>query len=94
MFFEICSLKNFAIFTGKHLCWGLFLIKLQAFRPAIFLKRDSNTGVSFGYCEMFKNSGFYRKPQVATSDSPTTAELSQLGCLFFDFMPSHAFEFD
>ena len=25
--------KKIAIFTGKHLCWSLFLIKLQAFRP-------------------------------------------------------------
>ena len=24
--------KNFAVFTGKPLCWSLFLIKLQAFR--------------------------------------------------------------
>ena len=31
-FFKIVILKNFAIFTGKHLCWNLFLIKLQAFR--------------------------------------------------------------
>ena len=23
-------LKNFVIFTGKHLCWSLFSIKLQA----------------------------------------------------------------
>ena len=23
-------LKNFVISTGKHLCWSLFLIKLQA----------------------------------------------------------------
>ena len=37
-------LKNFAIFTGKRLCWGLFLIKLQVSRPATLLKRDSNTG--------------------------------------------------
>ena len=37
--FEINSFKNFAKFTGKHLFWGLFLIKLQAFRPATFLKR-------------------------------------------------------
>ena len=27
-------LKNFANFIGKHLCWILFLIKLQVFRPA------------------------------------------------------------
>ena len=53
MFFEINSIKNFAIFTGKHLCWGLFSIKLQAFRPATFLKRD--TGVSCGYRELYKN---------------------------------------
>ena len=32
MIFEISSLKNFAIFTGKHLRWVLFLIKLQVFR--------------------------------------------------------------
>ena len=30
MLFQIGSLKNFANVTGKHLCWGLFLIKLQA----------------------------------------------------------------
>ena len=38
-------LKNFAIFTGKHLCWGLFLIKLPAFSSATLLKKVSNTGV-------------------------------------------------
>ena len=38
-------LKKFAIFTGKHLCWCLFLIKLQASRLATLLKRDSNTCV-------------------------------------------------
>ena len=43
-----CSLKkavfkNLIIFTGKQLCWRLFLIK--AFRPATSLKRDSNTSV-------------------------------------------------
>ena len=29
-FFKIDVLKNFANFTGKNLCWCLFLIKLQA----------------------------------------------------------------
>ena len=29
MFFKIVVLKNFANFTGKHLCWSLFLIMLQ-----------------------------------------------------------------
>ena len=30
MFFKIGVLKNFEIFTGKHLCLSLFLINLQA----------------------------------------------------------------
>ena len=38
-------LKNFAKFTGKLLCWSLFLIKLEAFRPETFVKRDSNADV-------------------------------------------------
>ena len=44
--FKIDALKNFAVFTKKkHLCWGLFLIKSQAFRPTTLSKRESNTGV-------------------------------------------------
>ena len=38
MIFKIGVLKSFAIFTGKCLCWRLFLIKLQAFRPATLLR--------------------------------------------------------
>ena len=37
-------LKNLRNFKGKHLYWSLFLIKLQTFRPAASLRRDSNTG--------------------------------------------------
>ena len=43
VFYKKAVLKNFAIFTGKELCWSLSLIKFQAFVPA--LKRDYNTGV-------------------------------------------------
>ena len=32
--YEKAVLKNFEACTGKHLCWTLFLIKLQAFRAA------------------------------------------------------------
>ena len=49
MFFKIGVLKNFALFTGKHLCWNFFLIKLQVcnflvniakfLRTAFFIKR-------------------------------------------------------
>ena len=55
MSFKIGVQKNFAIFIGKHLCWSLFLIQLQAWRPATLLKRDSNIVVcSSQYREFFR----------------------------------------
>ena len=39
MFFKLCVLKNFIFFTGNHLCWSLFLIKLQTFRRAALLRK-------------------------------------------------------
>ena len=44
MFLKIGVLKDFANFTGKHLCWSFFLKKLQVLRPATLLKTDSSTG--------------------------------------------------
>ena len=42
-FFKIGALKNFANFTGKQLCWSLFLIKLQAlFLRTPFLQNTSS----------------------------------------------------
>ena len=32
MFFKIGALRNFVIFTGKHLCCSLFLLNLQVWR--------------------------------------------------------------
>ena len=49
MFFKTGAIRNFAVFTGKHLRWSLFLIKLQALRAATLFqpcpKSDFNTGV-------------------------------------------------
>ena len=45
MFCEKGAHKNFPDFTGKHMCWSLFLVKLQVFPGMqICQKRDSNTG--------------------------------------------------
>ena len=44
-------LKNLAILTGKHLCWSLLLMKLQAFKFATLLKRDSNRDVFHSHPE-------------------------------------------
>ena len=70
--FKIGVLKNFAILSGKHLRWCLFLTKLHAMRPAILLKSESIIDVlmfSSEYCEIFKNRSFYRAPLVAASNS-------------------------
>ena len=62
MFFKVNVLKNFAIFTGKPLCWSLFRIKLRAFRPAIYQKESLAQLFSCVYCKLFKHSFFYRTP--------------------------------
>ena len=50
MLYEKIVLKTFAIFTGKDLCWILFLKS--------FLKRASNTGAFCECREIFKNAYF------------------------------------
>ena len=61
MFFKIDDLKNYAIFTEKHLCGSFFLIMLQARRPATLFKKETPILVlSSEYCEIFKNNFFYR----------------------------------
>ena len=52
MFFQMGVFKNLAIFKGKK---GLQL----------YLKRDSTQVFSCEYCEIFKNTFFYRTPPVA-----------------------------
>ena len=66
-FFKVIVLKNFAIFTWKKLRLSLLLIKSQAWSPATFLKRNSNTGVFLPISRNFKNIFFYRTPLVDTS---------------------------
>ena len=47
VFYKKGVLNNFANFTGKHLCWSLFLIKLHAsgLKPITLFKKASNTCV-------------------------------------------------
>ena len=54
MFFKRHVLKNFTIFTGKHLCWSL--------------KKETLTQMFFCVLsEISKNTLFYRTPSVAAS---------------------------
>ena len=71
------ALKNFSNFTGKCLCWNLFLIKLQASWPATLLKRDSNASFfSLWNREILKSICFdehlfYRTPQFQPLLNPS-----------------------
>ena len=60
-------LRNFAKFTGKHLCQILFLIRLQA-EACIFIKKETLAQVfSSEFYKISKNTFSYRTPPVAAS---------------------------
>ena len=48
------SVKNFEIFTGKHLCSSLFLRKLQAYRLTTCFKKTPTQALSCEYCKSFE----------------------------------------
>ena len=59
MFLKIGAFKNFANFTGKHLCWSFFLLKFQTLRPATLLKSNYNTGIfSVQFAEFLRTPFF------------------------------------
>ena len=54
------------MFTRKHLCWSVPVIKLQAFRP---LLKETQTQVSpYEYCKIFKSTYFVEALQTAASE--------------------------
>ena len=65
MSFKIDAFKNFTIFTGKHLCWSVFVIKLPDCKPVNLLKIDFNTSVFLLILLYFSEQLFYRTPSVA-----------------------------
>ena len=65
IFFKISVPKNFANFTGKRLCWSVFLIHLQALGLQLYQKETPTQVFSCEICETFKSIYFYRTPPVA-----------------------------
>ena len=70
-------LEHFANFTGKRLCWSLFLIELQTFRRATLLKRDSNTDVF-----LWNLTKFLRTPYLKSANDCFRNLLFHLDCPF------------
>ena len=62
--------RNFAKFTGKHLCQRLVFNKVAGLKlqTCNFIKKEALAHVVFcEYCEISKNTFFYRTPPVAAS---------------------------
>ena len=55
MFFKIGVFKNFKIFTGKHLCWSLFLIMFQASTLQVFKKRLQHRGFPVKFAKFLEH---------------------------------------
>ena len=60
-------LKNFAKFTGNHLCHSLFLDKVAGQVCNLLKKKTLVQALSCKFCEIFKNAFFCRTPPVAAS---------------------------
>ena len=60
VFYKKTTFKHFAKVTRIHLCWSLFLIKLQT-EDCNFIKKEILAQVfSFEFCKIFKYTIFYR----------------------------------
>ena len=67
MFHKIDVLKDFAKFTGKHLCRSLFLNELGS--PCNFIKKEIPTQVfSCEFCKIFKNTFFTEHTQTTAPE--------------------------
>ena len=77
VFCEKGVLRNFGEFTGKHLCHSLFFNKVAG-SACNFIKKETLAQVfSCEFCEIPKNTFFYRTPLVAAFRA------IELNCLTF-----------
>ena len=59
LFYKKAVLKNFGIFTGKHLCWSLFFNNTAGLQSSNFIKKGPPTQMfACEYCVIFKNTCF------------------------------------
>ena len=65
--FQNKCLKNFTIFTEKHLCWSLFLKSCRPEGLQLYQKDTPTQVLSCEYCKIVKNSFLDRTPLMAAS---------------------------
>ena len=75
-------LKNFAKFTGKQLCQSLFFNKVAG-QACNFVKKETLVQVfSCEFCEIFRNTFFYRTPLAVASGNTNLTSHASLILLF------------
>ena len=91
MFLKLRVLKYFAIFTGKHLCWSLLLMQLQALQTSRLQHRcfPVNIAKFLGHDKMIliKTTGI---PEYLFDIIPHTSHLYNT-CLAEDFTTCYSF---
>ena len=85
MFLKICVLENFAKLTGKHLCWSLFLMMLQAWGTSTLLKRKKETP-AWVFC-FFLTSIWLLQPSLGHYQGGTLTQPSPLLTSFLQIRP-------
>ena len=85
MFCEKDVPRNFAKFTGKHLCQSLFFNKVAVLRPVTLLKKETLVqGFSYEICEFSKNTFSTEHHQTTASDVLTcNSEANSESCQTF-----------
>ena len=66
-FYKKGVLRNFAKFTGKHLCQSLFFNKVADLEACDFIKKETLAQFSCEFYEILKNTIFYKTTRMAAS---------------------------
>ena len=84
----VLNILQYSQHTGKHLCLGL-LLRMQGYN---FRKKRLQHGCFLWYCKIFKYSFFIERLWWLLLIVLPKVQYSQLGCLYFDFVPPHTFD--
>ena len=81
MFLQIIALKNFAIFTGKHLYWSLFLFKLQDLEINGAVQHGLEVSTGLSESKLLLNGVFHPRLRLLHSGMRVTASANQVSKL-------------
>ena len=81
MFFGTGAFKNFTMFTGKRLCWSLFLINIQASGLQFYQKKLQHRWLSVKFAKSLKASFLQNTCVAASGNVLWTLSLLHMGMM-------------